>query len=348
MRAAVLHGTRDVRVEDVPDPRITEADDAVVRVVAAAVCGSDLWAYRGLTPLPRPTRAGHEFVGTVEAVGPAVRTLRPGDFVIAPFSVSDNTCRNCRNGVHTSCDRAAHWGVPGPDGRAMDAGQGEAVRVPLADGTLVPTPGPPPPGLIPDLLALCDVMATGHHAARIARVGRGDSVVVVGDGAVGLCAVLAARAAGAERVVVMSRHPARQALAREFGATDIVTARGREGVAEVRRALGGPADSSLECVGTDLSLRQALGTVRPGGHVGCVGLPLGITRFPHRDLFAGNLTVAGGSAPARAYLPELLRRTWDGALAPGRVLDGEFPLHRAADAYAAMDTRRVIKALLRP
>ncbi|MBH1937465.1 alcohol dehydrogenase catalytic domain-containing protein [Streptomyces sp. AV19] len=348
MRAAVLHGPRDVRAEEVPDPSLVEEEDAVVRVVAAAVCGSDLWAYRGITPLSGPARSGHEFVGTVEAVGSAVRTLRPGDFVVAPFNISDNTCPNCRNGIHTSCDRIAHWGVPGPDGRAMDAGQGEAVRVPLADGTLVPTPGPPAPERIPALLALCDVMATGHHAARIARVGPGDSVVVVGDGAVGLCAVLASRAAGAERVVVMSRHPARQALALEFGATDIVAARGQEGVAEVRGTLGGPADCSLECVGTDLSLRQAVGTVRPGGRVGCVGLPLGITRFPHRELFTHNLSFSGGGAPARAYLPELLRRTWDGELAPGRVFDGEFPLHRVADAYAAMDDRKVIKALLRP
>lgn len=348
MRAVLLHGPRDVRVAEVPDPELVEATDAVVKVVAAAVCGSDLWAYRGVAPLSGPTRFGHEFVGTVEAVGPDVRTVRVGDFVIAPFSVSDNTCRNCRNGVHTSCERVAHWGVTGPDGRAMDAGQGEAVRVPRADGTLLATPGPPSPDRIPDLLALSDVMATGHHAVRLARVSPGDTVVVVGDGAVGLCAVLAARSAGAERVVIMSRHPARQLLAAEFGASDVVAERGEDGVARVRETLGGPADVALECVGTDVSLRQAVRAVRPGGRLCCVGLPLGITAFPYREVFSRNLSVAGGSAPARAYLPALLDDVWSGALAPGRVFDGRFALEQAPEAYAAMDDRRVIKALLRP
>ncbi|MFJ6742974.1 zinc-binding dehydrogenase [Streptomyces sp. NPDC091279] len=345
MRAVVLHGPRNVRVEEVPDPVLVEEGDAVVRVVAAAVCGSDLWTYRGIAPSAGPARFGHEFVGTVEAVGPAVHTLRIGDFVIAPFNVS---CRNCRNGVHTSCGRIAHWGVSEPSRQVMDAGQGEMVRVPLADGTLVATPGPPSPDQIPSLLALCDVMATGHHAARITRIGPGETVVVVGDGAVGLCAVLAARAAGAESIIVMSRHPARQAIAQDFGAADIVALRGKEGIHEVRDRLRGPADVALECVGTDLSLRQAIGTVRPGGRLGCVGLPLGITEFPYREVFARNLSVTAGSAPARAYLPELIKEVWSGAIAPGRVFDAAFSLERAADAYAAMDSRRVVKALLRP
>lgn len=348
MRAVVLNGPRNVRVEEAPDPVVVEDGDAVVRVVASAVCGSDLWTYRGIAPSAGPARFGHEFVGTVEAAGPAVHTLNVGDFVVAPFNVSCGRCRNCRNGVHTSCDRIAHWGVSGPGGQAMDAGQGDMVRVPLADGTLVPTPGPPSPDQIPSLLALCDVMATGHHAARITHIGPGDTVVVVGDGAVGICAVLASRIAGAEKIVVMSRHPARQAIAQGFGATDIVALRGEEGIREVRDRLGGPADVALECVGTDLSLHQAIGTVRPGGRLGCVGLPLGITEFPYPEVFARNLSVAGGSAPARAYLPELIKGVWSGAVTPGRVFDGAFPLERAADAYAAMDSRCVVKALLQP
>ncbi|MFI2238226.1 zinc-binding dehydrogenase [Streptomyces chrestomyceticus] len=349
MKATVLYGSHDVRLADVPDPVIAEPTDAVVRVVAAAVCGSDLWTYRGAVPLAEPARFGHEFIGVVEDTGRSVRTLRPGDFVVAPFNASDNTCPNCLNGVHTSCERVAHWGVPGPGGHVMDAGQGEAVRVPMADGTLVATPSQPAAEQIPSLLALCDVMATGRHAVRTAQVAPGETVVVVGDGAVGLCAVLAAERAGADRIVTMARHPARQALAEEFGATDIVASRGEEGVAEVRELLGGRlADAAMECVGTDASLSQAIGTVRPGGRVACVGLPLGVTAYPYRRVFSGSLTVSAGSAPARAYLPGLLADVCSGSISPGRVFDGVYPLDQVADAYAAMDDRTVIKALLRP
>ncbi|MER6841659.1 zinc-binding dehydrogenase [Streptomyces platensis] len=349
MRATVLHGAHDVRLEDVPDPAIAEPADAVVRVTAAAVCGSDLWTYRGTAPLASPTRFGHEFIGVVEETGRDVHTLRRGEFVLAPFNASDNTCPNCLNGMHTSCDRIAHWGVPGPDGHVMDAGQGERVRVPMADGTLVGTPGHPAPEHIPSLLALCDVMSTGRHATRIARVAPGETVVVSGDGAVGLCTVLAARRAGADRIILMSRHPARQSLGREFGATDIVASRGEEGIATVRDLLRGRlADAAMECVGTDQSLAQATGTVRPGGRVACVGLPLGVTSYPYHRTFSAGLTVTAGSAPARAYLPELLADVWSGSIVPGRVFDREYPLERVADAYAAMNERTVLKALLRP
>ncbi|MFE6738413.1 alcohol dehydrogenase catalytic domain-containing protein [Streptomyces tubercidicus] len=349
MRATMLYGAKDVRLEEVPDPAIAEPTDAIVRVAAAAVCGSDLWTYRGTVPLTVPARFGHEFIGVVEEVGDSVRTLHPGEFVIAPFNASDNTCPNCLNGVHTSCDRIAHWGVTGADGHVMDAGQGEAVRVPLADGTLVATPGQPAPEHIPSLLALCDVMSTGLHATRIARVAAGENVVVTGDGAVGLCTVLAAQRAGADRIILMSRHPARQSLGREFGATDIVASRGEEGIEAVRELLRGHlADAGMECVGTDQSLAQATGAVRPGGRVACVGLPLGVTSYPYHRTFSAGLTVAAGSAPARAYLPELLADVWSSSIAPGRVFDREYPLERVAEAYAAMDDRTVIKALLRP
>lgn len=233
MRATLLHGPGDVRVEQVPDPQVRRSHDAVVRVVATCVCGSDLWPYRGARPVPEPRRIGHELVGVVEEVGADVRTVRPGDFVVAPFSLCDGTCVHCRNGVHTSCEKVAWWGSPDQDGEPVDAAQGEYVRVPMADGTLVVTPEHPDEALLPHVLTLTDVMGTGHHAARSAGVGPGSTVAVVGDGAVGLCAVIAARRLGAERVVAMSRHAARQELARGFGATDVVAERGDEGAAHV-------------------------------------------------------------------------------------------------------------------
>lgn len=349
MRATVIHGPRDIRVEDVPDPEIRLPGDALVRVVASCVCGSDLWPYRGVTDTSEPRRIGHEFVGVVEDVGSEVSTLSVGDFVIAPFALSDNTCVHCRNGVHTSCERGAWWGGADERGLPIDAGQGEAVRVPMADGTLVATPEMPAGELVPSLLTLSDVMGTGHHAALAAGVGPETSVVVVGDGAVGLCAVLAARRLGAERVVAMSRHADRQALATEFGATDIVAERGDEGVARVQALLGGVgADAVLECVGTKESMQQAIAAARPGGRVGYVGVPNGGAELPIRQLFSSNVSVGGGVAPVRAYLEELLRDTLDGSIKPGRVFDLELPLERAADAYAAMDERRSIKTMLRP
>lgn len=349
MRATVIHGPRDIRVEDVPDPSVRLPGDAVVRVVASCVCGSDLWPYRGVTDTDEPRRIGHEFVGVVEEVGAGVATLGPGDFVVAPFALSDNTCVHCRNGVHTSCANGAWWGGEDERGLPIDGGQGEYVRVPMADGTLVATPERPDEAMVASLLTLSDVMGTGHHAALAAGAGPGRTVVVVGDGAVGLCGVLAARRLGAERVVAMSRHADRQAVAREFGATDIVEERGDDGVARVTDLLGGiGADAVLECVGTKESMLQAIDSARPGGRVGYVGVPAGGAELPIRTLFSRNVAVGGGVAPVRAYLDELLADTLRGAINPGRVFDLELPLDKAAEAYAAMDERRSIKTMLRP
>jgi threonine dehydrogenase-like Zn-dependent dehydrogenase len=349
MRATIIHGPRDVRLENVPDPVVQLPTDAVVRVTATCVCGSDLWPYRGVTDTKRPSRIGHEFVGVVDDVGADVLTVRPGDFVIAPFALSDNTCRNCRNGVHTSCLHGAWWGGRDERGLRIDGGQGEAVRVAMADGTLVSVPGGPDPALVPSLLTLSDVMGTGHHAALAAGVGPGSTVVVVGDGAVGLCAVIAARRFGAERVVAMSRHQPRQALALEFGATDIVPERGEEGAERIRELFDGiGADAVLECVGTEQSMQQAIHSTRPGGRVGYVGVPNGGAELPIRELFSSNVSVGGGVAPARAYMEDLLPDVLQGHIQPGRVFDLELPLSQIAEAYAAMDERRSIKALLRP
>jgi threonine dehydrogenase-like Zn-dependent dehydrogenase len=349
MRACVIHGKGDVRVEDRPDPTIRQPTDAIVRVVAACVCGSDLWPYRGVVGSDEARPIGHEFVGVVEETGTDVREVRTGDFVIAPFVISDNTCVHCRNGIHTSCANGAGWGSTDRAGFPVDGGQGEYVRVPLADGTLVATPEQPAGELIPSLLTLSDVMGTGHHAALAARVGPGRTVVVVGDGAVGLCGVLAARRLGAEQVIAMSRHADRQELARAFGASDIVAERGDDGVAKVKELLGGiGADSVLECVGTKESMRQALNSTRPGGQVGYVGVPAGGPELPIGKLFGTNVGVAGGVAPVRAYLPELLDDVLAGTIDPGRVFDLTLPLEQTPEAYGAMDERRAIKVLLRP
>ncbi|GAA3006246.1 zinc-dependent alcohol dehydrogenase family protein [Actinokineospora diospyrosa] len=348
MRGTVLHATGDVRLDELPDTAVRRPTDALVRVVASCVCGSDLWGYRGISPVEGPKRMGHEFVGVVEEVGAEVRTVRPGDFVIAPFAVSDGTCVHCRNGIHTSCASGGYWGGTARAGHDIDGGQAEYVVSPFADGTLVATSGVPDDSLVPSLLTLSDVMGTGHHAAIAAKVGPGDNVVVVGDGAVGLCAVLAAARLGAERVIAMSRHADRQALATAFGATDIVATRGEEGVAAVKDLLGGGADAVLECVGTKESMDQALYSVRPGGRVGYVGVPAGGPEFPVRHLFANNIAIGGGVAPVRAYLDELLAAVLSGEIDPGKVFDAEYPLDRVADAYADMDNRKVVKALLRP
>jgi threonine dehydrogenase-like Zn-dependent dehydrogenase len=349
MKATLIHGARDIRLEDVPDPQILRPTDAVVRVTAACVCGSDLWPYRGVTETRKPSRIGHEFVGVVEEVGDEVTRVRVGDFVIAPFHASDNSCVHCRHGVNTSCVRGAWWGGKDEHGLRVDAGQGEAVRVPMADGTLVATPEQPDDGLVPSLLTLSDVMATGHHAALAAQVEPGDDVVVVGDGAVGLCAVLAARRLGADHIVVMSRHEDRQRLARRFGATHVVAERGEEGVQAVQEILGGiGADAVLECVGTRDSMEQAIDSARPGGRVGYVGVPNGGAELPIFKLFGSNVSVGGGVAPVRAYIPELLEDVLAGTLDPGPVFDLELPLAEVPEAYAAMDERRSIKTLLRP
>jgi threonine dehydrogenase-like Zn-dependent dehydrogenase len=350
VRAAVLHAPFDVRLEQVPEPTLEGPGDAIVRVVATCICGSDLWPYRGDPAPAKPRRMGHEFVGVVEATGDAVTAVRGGDFVITPFLWSDGTCDYCVRGLQTSCRHGGGYGRTDEQGRLVDGGQGEYVRVPQAEGTLVPVPGGSgiDETMIPALLALSDVMGTGHHAALAARVGPGSTVAVVGDGAVGLCAVLAAGRLGAERVIAMSRHEPRQELARRFGATDVVAERGEAGAKAVADLLGGiGADCVLECVGSKASMEQAFETVRDGGAVGYVGLPHGV-EFPANRLFGRNVTVAGGVAPARAYLPELLDDVLAGRLDPGPVFDLELPLDEVAEGYRAMHERRSVKVLLRP
>ncbi|MGH3704121.1 MAG: zinc-dependent alcohol dehydrogenase family protein [Agromyces sp.] len=349
MLATVIHAPRDIRVETVPDPVLSTGADAIVKVVAACVCGSDLWPYRGVTPTHEPHRIGHEFIGVVEAIGDEVTVVAVGDFVIAPFYVCDNTCANCRNGVSTSCLNGGWWGSDDRLGAFADGGQGERVRVPLADGTLVVVPGPVGDVEVPGLLCLADVMGPGHHAAVSAGVSAGDSVAVVGDGAVGLCAIIASKRLGATTIIAMSRHPERQALARRFGATHIVEERGAEGVARVQELTGGiGADRVLECVGTKESMDQAIRSTRPGGMVGYVGAPNGGPELPVRPLFNRNVGVNGGVAPVRGYIEELLPDVRSGAIEPGLVFDLELPLAEAAEAYAAMDERRATKVLLRP
>ena len=349
MRATVIYGERDVRLEDVPDPVLSTGGDAIVRVVAACVCGSDLWPYRGVSPTTEPHRIGHEFVGIVEEIGSDVSTIKVGDFVIAPFYDCDSTCINCRNGVSFSCLHGGPWGENDEMGAFADGAQGERVRVPHADGSLVATPEVPDDALIPGLLSLSDVMGTGHHAAVSAGVTAGSTVVVVGDGAVGLCAILASKRLGASRIVAMSRHADRQAVAREFGATDIIEERGDEGVAAVQALFDGiGADFVLECVGTKESMDQAIRSTRPGGMVGYVGVPNGGAELPIRSLFARNVGVNGGVASVRNYVDELLPEVLSGQINPGRVFDLELPLSEVAEAYAAMDERRAIKVLLRP
>jgi len=348
MRATLLNETRSISLEEVADPTLILSTDAVVKVTASCVCGSDLWPYRGINEVTEPTRIGHEFVGVVEEVGSDVRTVAAGDFVIAPFTYGDNTCPHCRAGFNSACVQLGGWGSVGPDGHLADGAQAEYVRVPLADGTLVSTPEPPQASMIPSLLTLSDVMGTGWHAARMARVQRGGTVVVVGDGAVGLCAVLAAARMGAERIIAMSRHEPRQALASQFGATDIVAERGEEGVAIVHDKTGGVgADAVLECVGTGQSMQTAFDVLRPGGTVGYVGVPHG-DGLPIGQMFGRNLNIAGGVAPARAYLEELRDLVLAGEIDPGRVFDATLPLEDVAEAYAAMDERRAIKVMLQP
>ncbi|MEO6145429.1 MAG: zinc-dependent alcohol dehydrogenase family protein [Dermatophilaceae bacterium] len=348
MKATMIHAARDVRLEDQPDPSIQKPTDAIVRVVAACVCGSDLWFYRGDNAIEEPFRIGHEFVGIVEAVGSDVRSLSKGDFVIAPFMYSDNTCPHCQVGIQSACSTGGFWGGEDRDGLMVDGGQGEYVRVPLADGTLVSTRETPDAAMIPSLLALSDVMGTGWHAAIAADVQEGDTVVVVGDGAVGLSGVLAASRMGADRVVAMSRHDARQQIARSFGATDIIFERGEAGEAAVLELTGGiGADAVLECVGTSQSMSTALAITRPGATVGYVGVPHGV-ELPVRKMFSRNVGIAGGVAPVRQYLPALRDDVLSGAINPGLVFDLELPLAEIAEGYAAMDERRAIKTLLRP
>ena len=349
MRAAIFYGPGDIRWEQRPDPRIEVPTDAIVRVVAACVCGSDLWTWRGARKPGDPHPIGHEMVGVVEEAGAGVTTVSAGDFVITPFSISDGTCLHCRQGVTTSCAQVQWYGGTDRDGRPLDGCQGQYVRVPLADGTLFRTPGLPDSAQIPALLTLSDVLATGHHAAVSAGVGPGRTVAVVGDGAVGLCAVLASVRLGAERVIAFSSHTDRQVVATRFGASDVVSERGDDGAAAVRDLLADQgADCVLECVGTKVSMAQAMATVRPGGRIGYVGVPLGGAELPIDKMFSNNIQVGGGVAPVRAYLADLLPDVLAGRLDASAVFDLELPMEQVAEAYAAMDERRSIKTLLWP
>jgi len=336
----VLYAPRDIRVEERTKPTIQAPTDAIIRISAACVCGSDLWPYRGIEPIEGPTPMGHEYVGVVEEIGSDVRNIKVGDFVVGSFMASDNTCPICQAGYQSRCVHVEYVGAGGA--------QAEYLRVPLADGTLVATPGRPDEDLIPSLLAASDVLGTGWFGAVAAEAGPGKTVAVVGDGAVGLLAVLAARQLGAERIIAMSRHEPRQKLASEFGATDIVEERGEAGVAKVKELTGGlGARSVIEAVGTQESMMQAIRSTRPGGHVGYVGVAHGV-ELPGQELFYAEVHLLGGPAPVRRFLPELTGLIWNRAIDPGRIFDLELPLDQAAEGYKAMDERRAIKVLLRP
>jgi threonine dehydrogenase-like Zn-dependent dehydrogenase len=338
MRGTVLYGPRDVRFEDREAPRIQKPTDAILRIAVTCVCGSDLWPYRGIQKVAQATPMGHEYCGFVEEVGSAVKTVKSGQFVIGSFCISDNTCPNCQAGYQSGCQNLEF----------MSTAQAPYVRVPWADGTLVPTPELPSDDLLPSLLTISDVLGTGWFAADAANVKPGSTVAVVGDGAVGLLGVLSAKLMGAERIIAMSRHEKRQQIAREFGATDIVTERGDEGVARIKDLTKGiGADSVLECVGSEESMMQAISSARPGGSVGYVGVPHGMKLdvFP---VFFHLVRLHGGPAPVRRYLPDLITRVWERKINPGKVFDLVLPLDQVAEGYRAMDERRAIKTLLRP
>jgi threonine dehydrogenase-like Zn-dependent dehydrogenase len=338
MKGTVLYGPRDVRFEERDEPEIIEPTDAIIRISATCVCGSDLWPYRGISTFPEPSPMGHEYCGIVEEVGTEVTSIKPGQFVIGSFATSDNTCPHCRAGYQSSCVHREF----------MTRAQAPMLRVPLADGTLVPTPGMPSDDLIPSLLTTSDVLGTGWFAADAANVKPGSTVVVVGDGAVGLLAVLSAKQMGAGRIIAMSRHDSRQKLAGEFGATDIVAERGDEGVARIKELTDGiGADAVLECVGTHDSMMQAINSTRPGGSVGYVGVPHGV-EIDGEGLFFTHVRLHGGPAPVRRFLPELIDLVWNRKINPGKVFDLTLPLEEVAEGYRAMDERRAIKALLRP
>ena len=338
MKGAVLYAPRDVRFEERAAPIIQKPTDAIISITATCVCGSDLWPYRGLQASAGPTPMGHEYCGIVEEVGSAVTKIKRGQFVIGSFFASDNTCPHCHAGYPTSCQQKEFVG----------GAQAPLLRVPLAEGTLVPTAERPSADMIPDILALSDVMGTGWFAADAANVKPGGTVVVVGDGAVGLLGALSAKRMGAERIIAMSRHEKRQKLAREFGATDIVTERGEEGIARIKDMTNGiGADSVLECVGTQEAMLQAIHCCRPGGGIGYVGVPHGV-ELNGEDLFYRHARLHGGPAPVRRYLPELIKLAWKGEFHPGKVFDLKLPLDRVAEGYRAMDERRAIKALLQP
>lgn len=338
MLVTTIYGTRDIRLEDRPMPAVTAPTDAVIKVTGCCICGSDLWPYRGENQITPGQTIGHEMVGVVEEAGSAVTSFAAGDFVIVPFCTCDNTCPNCTYGMQSAC----------MDGSMTTGGQGEYALVEQAEGSMVATDGMPDADMLPSLLTLSDVMATGWHAAVAAGVSAGSTAVVVGDGAVGLCGVLAAKQLGAERVIAMSRHEPRQQIAREFGATDIVADRGNEGVEavmELTRGVG--ADATLECVGTDDAIQTAFRVARAGSMVGFVGVPHGV-ELPARTMFSRNVGLAGGVAPVRKYLPELLELVLSGRINPGLVFDSRMPLTDVAEGYRAMDERRATKVYLEP
>jgi threonine dehydrogenase-like Zn-dependent dehydrogenase len=338
MQGAVLYGPRDVRFEEREIPTITKPTDALIRLSATCICGSDLWPYRGIQPIAQPTPMGHEYCGIVEEVGREVRNIKPGQFVVGSFATSDNSCVICQHGYQSSCVQREF----------MSGAQASLLRVPLADGTLVATNDLPPNDLIPSLLATSDVLGTGWFAADAANVKPGKTVVVVGDGAVGLLGALSAKQMGAERIIVMSRHASRQKLASEFGATDIVTERGDEGVGRIKELTNGiGADSVLECVGTQESMMQAIQSTRPGGYVSYVGVPHNVA-LDGEQLFFSHVHLHGGPATVRRYLPELIKLVLNGKINPGKVFDLTLPLDQVAEGYRAMDERRAIKTLLRP
>ncbi|HTF51984.1 MAG TPA: zinc-dependent alcohol dehydrogenase family protein [Pseudonocardia sp.] len=344
MRATLLYSAGDVRVEDVPDPTVQDPTDVVVRVLRAAICGSDLWPYASMPASEQGERFGHEFLGMVEEVGPEVSGLKAGDVVVAPFVWADNTCDFCAEGLHTSCRHGGRWGAPGVDG-----GQGEAVRVPQAQGTLVKLPVSEDSALLPSLLTLSDVFPTGHHCAVKAGVGPRTTVTVVGDGAVGLSAVLSAHRLGAERILLMGRHTDRTDLGRDFGATDVIAERGDEGIERARELTGGDGTHTvLECVGTKKALEMAFAVARDGGVVSRIGAPQYEEGPIGLDMFLRNITLTGGVAPARAYIEELLPDVLDGKIEPGRVFDRAISLEEVPDGYRAMASREALKVLIRP
>jgi threonine dehydrogenase-like Zn-dependent dehydrogenase len=344
MRATIMYGTHDVRVENVPDPSIVEPTDAIMRVVRACICGSDLWPYNDMPQSETGQSMGHEAIGLVTDVGSDVRTVKRGQLVVMPFAISDGTCQFCREGLNTACEHVGFFGNNGTNGA-----QAEAVRIPLADGTLYPLDVSEDDALMPSLLTLSDVMGTGHHAAVVARVAPGHRVAVVGDGAVGLCGVIAAKRLGAEQIVIMGRHEDRIALAREFGATDVVGERGDEAVERVLELTGGHGvHSVLECVGTEAATQTAVEIARPGGAVGRVGVPHYDGIPGAKPTFYKNVTVSGGPAPVRAYIDELLPDILDGRIEPGRVFDSTVGLDNVPDGYRAMNDRESIKVLVEP
>ena len=343
MRATIMYKAGDVRVESVPDAELIEPTDAIMRVSHACICGSDLWPYKLLEPLNVGRPMGHEAIGVVEAIGAEVRTVKPGDLVVMPFAFSDGTCDFCHEGLPSACAHGGYFGVG-----MVGGAQAEAVRVPLADGTLYKLPVRADNALLPSLLTLSDVMGTGHHAAVSARVSRGKKVAVVGDGAVGLCGVIAAHRLGAEQIIILGRHPDRIALAKEFGATDVVTERGEAAVEKVRKLTGGTGvHSILECVGTDEAILTSIQMARAGGAIGRVGVPHYEAIPAAQPSFYGNITVSGGPAPVRAYIDTLLPDILEGQIQPGKVFDQTIDLKAVPDGYRAMNERRALKVMVR-